>query len=88
MALSRLDSGLLTDLVDDDTAEGDTPLPPEGRLEQQAAARAQGAADDVGLQDDDALGFLWAPLNLRRQAKVRCYSVVHKFLTTVGLLLL
>lgn len=60
----------LTDLINDDTTEGDSSLPPESGLEQQPAARAQGAADDVGLQDDDALGFLWAPLNLRQQQRL------------------
>lgn len=57
---------LLTDLIDDDAAEGDAPLPSEGRLEQQAATGAQRAADDMRLQDDDALGLLWASLNLRQ----------------------
>lgn len=57
---------LLTDLIDDNAAEGDAPLPAEGRLKQQAAAGAQRAADDVRFQDDDALGLLWASLNLRQ----------------------
>lgn len=40
---------LLTDLINDDTAEGDAPLPTESSLEQQATTRAQRAANDVWL---------------------------------------
>lgn len=40
---------LLTDLINDDTAEGDASLPTESSLEQQATTRAQCAANDVRL---------------------------------------
>lgn len=60
----------LTNLVNNDAAEGDASLPPKSGLEQQTPAGAQGAADDVGLKYDVALGFLRASLDLGAQTEV------------------
>lgn len=49
LLLAKLYGRLLTDLINDDTTKGDTPLPTESSLEQQTTTRAQCAADDVGL---------------------------------------
>lgn len=65
-----------TDLINNDTTKGDAPLPSESGLKQETATCAQRAADDVRLQDDGVLGFLWASLNLGQQ-KTTLFSYIQ-----------